>query len=110
MREFTLESIAELAQKLRESSKKEVDRLNSKHGGIHQVPGYIRLKMTAASAIDHLISTCTQAQTEKEAAIRDLASAADCSTCKCGPRKSCSLKSECGEDRTLWSWRGVPKV
>lgn len=110
MREFTLESIAELAQKLRESSKEEVDRLNSKYGGLHQVPGYIRLKMTAASAIDHLLTACTKAQAEKEAAIRDLASAADCSMCKCGPRKSCSLKGECGENRTLWAWRGVPKA
>ena len=109
MREFTPSSIAELAQKLRDSSKKEVDRLNSKHGGLHQVPGYIRLKMSAASAIDHLLAICAQAQVEKEAAVRDLASTADCSTCKCGPRKGCALKGECGEDRTLWSWRGIPK-
>lgn len=110
MREFTTDSISELAQKLRESSKKEVDRLNTKHNGLHQIPGYIRLKMCAAAALDHLQAKFAQVTAEKDAAIRDLASTADCSMCKCGPRKHCALKGECGEDRTLWAWRGVPKA
>lgn len=106
MREFTVESLVELAQKLRESSQKEVEKLNQKHNGLCKIPGYIRLKMSAASAIDYLQVKYAQVAAEKDAAVRDLATAADCGTCKYGPRKKCAFRGECGEERVLWKWRG----
>lgn len=105
MREFTPESLAGLALKLRERAKKDTDKLVNKN----HLPSFVRLKVAAAAAIEYLLSENAKAQAEKNAAVRDLTLAADCATCKCGPKKSCALKSECGADRALWQWRGVQK-
>lgn len=107
MKAVTRENTKELIEKLRDSAKCTIDKLNQKCNGLSYIPGYVRLMQVAATVLDILQIRIDNLTQERDAAVRDLSG--DCRYCKCGPCETCHLQAECGDGHSLWQWRGVPK-
>ena len=77
-----------------------------------------RLVAAAADLIERLTAENAKAESERDAALADLADARSCKTCKyaCDTRDCSSCKSktckcrECHLDKNAWEWRGLPEA
>ena len=79
------------------------EKVKAKHGEEARLPGSIRLLYSAGAFILEQNKHIRDLEDQLQALTHMLSEYASCETCKEGPAKKCRVRSECGENKTLWS-------
>lgn len=95
-----------LSEKMRNNAEAAEARFREKHREDVKLPGYIRLLYSGAEMIDRQTAENAELKVKLQEAMEALSDAASCDTCKNGTPKNCPMRSECGDDRALWQFRG----
>ena len=98
-----VKNMATLPEKLVDCADREAAWFRSRRGEEARLPASIRLLYSAAKNIDMLNTQIAELKDQAQALTKMLSEQASCETCRSGPAKKCGIRSECGEDKGLWS-------